>query len=101
LLTIRGSSGLGPLHGPAAPHRRTAAPAASGPRPAVQHAATSRSGAASFDRSAAFHVQKLLSQQLAHGAPRPGRETMLAAYHAPLARGIRYFGPLTPVDLRV
>jgi len=26
---------------------------------------------------------------------------MLAAYHARLATRIRYFGPLTPVDLRV
>jgi hypothetical protein len=39
--------------------------------------------------------------QLKRGAPPPAPEAMLAAYRAHLARRMRHFGPLTPVDLRI
>ena len=101
MLTVGASSGLGPLDELNGPRRRAHEAAASRLWSTSRQAASSRSSAPPFDRSAAFHVQKLLAQDLDRGAPPPGRQVMLAAYRAHLAERIRYFGPLTPVDLRV
>jgi hypothetical protein len=100
LLTVGGSYGLGAPHELTAPHRRTPQQAASHLASPDRQAASSRSSARGFDGGAAFQVQKLLAEHVERGAP-PGREVMLAAYRAPLAECIRYFGPLRPVDLRV
>ena len=48
-----------------------------------------------------LHVHKLLAHEPERGVTPPAREVALAAYHVALARRVRYFGPLTPVDLRV
>ena len=48
----------------------------------------------------AFQVQSFLAQQSEHATP-PRREVILAAYHAHLAARVRYYGPITPVDLRI
>jgi hypothetical protein len=45
-------------------------------------------------------VHSLVAQQSEHAAP-PPRHAILAAYHAHLAGRVRYYGPLTPVDLRI
>ena len=90
----------GPLPELSGPHRRAHEAAAWHPRPASRHAASCGSRAPSIDRGAAFHVQKLLAELQERSAP-PGPNAMLAAYRAHLAERIRYFGPLTPVDLRV
>ena len=47
----------------------------------------------------AFQVHSFLAQQSGH-ATLPRREMILAAYHALLAARVRYYGPITPVDLR-
>jgi hypothetical protein len=101
LLKVDGSSGAAQLHVLAGLHRRAPVPAAAAHLSTVPQVASASSSAASFDRSTAFHVYKLMAEQAAEGAPAQPRESMLAAYHAPLARRIRYFGPLTPVDRRV
>ena len=49
----------------------------------------------------AFQVHSFLAQQSEHAAPPPRREVILAAYHAHLAARVRYYGPITPVDLRI
>jgi hypothetical protein len=46
-------------------------------------------------------VHVLLAQEREPNAPPPRREVILAAYRAHLAGRVRYFGPLTPVDLRL
>jgi hypothetical protein len=46
-------------------------------------------------------VHSLVAQQSEHAAPPPRRAMMLAAYHAHLAGRVRYYGPITPVDLRI
>jgi hypothetical protein len=46
-------------------------------------------------------VHALLAQEAEHAAAPPRREAILAAYHAHLAGRVRYYGPLTPVDLRI
>ena len=99
MLTAR--SAAGPLPELSDPCRRAHALAAARPRPASRPAASGASGSHALDRSAVFQVHILLSPALEHGAPAPGRKVMLAAYRAHLAERIRYFGPLTPVDLRV
>ena len=95
------ASARGPLPELSGPHRRAHGAAASHPQPTRRQAASRLSSAPFLDRSAAFHVQNLLAQRLERGAPPPGRNVMLAAYRAHIAERIRYFGPLTPIDLRV
>jgi hypothetical protein len=101
LLTVGSSPRLAPSHEPTGPHHQLPEPAAPRLWTTSQRAASLKPSAACCDRGAAFHVQKLLAQQPERGAPPTAPEMMLAAYHAHLATRIRYFGPLTPVDLRV
>jgi hypothetical protein len=101
LLTVGGSSGPGLCHELTGPHRRTQEPGAATRSPATRSLRLVRSGALSIDRGLAFQVHSLLAQQSEHATPPLGRDVILAAYHAHLAGRVRYFGPITPVDLRI
>jgi hypothetical protein len=49
----------------------------------------------------AFQVHSLVAQQSEHATPPLRHDVVLAAYRAHLAGRVRYYGPLTPVDLRI
>ena len=100
MLTLGGSSGLRLPHELARPQRQTQQPGNATRPPAAPSGALFRSGALSIDRSMAFQVHSFLAQQPEHATP-PRREVILAAYHAHLAARVRYYGPITPVDLRI
>jgi hypothetical protein len=100
LLTVDDSSGLGLAHGPMRPHRTVRQPEAASLWPATSGTAPAPPGAPSFAQGAAFHAQQL-GQFPAQGTLPPHRAAILAAYHAHLAGRIRFYGPLTPLDLRV
>jgi hypothetical protein len=101
LLTVAGSSGLGLSHELTGPYRRTTVPGPTTYAPTTPSPAFFGSGAPSIDRGVAFQVHSLVAQQSEHAAPPPRRAMMLAAYHAHLAGRVRYYGPITPVDLRI
>ena len=101
MLTIGGRSGLGTSNQLTGPPRPARVQPVSRLCSNVPQTAAPRTSAPSVDCGAAFQVHKLLAHPVERGAPFPRREVMLAAYHVHLARRIRYFGPLTPVDLRV
>jgi hypothetical protein len=46
-------------------------------------------------------VHSLVAQQSEHATPPLRRDVVLAAYQTHLAERVRYYGPLTPVDLRI
>jgi hypothetical protein len=81
------------------PHRGARQSEAAGLRPATSWIAPAPSRVPSFVH-AAFHAQQLLGQLPARSTPPPHRAAILA-YHAHLAARIRFYGPLTPLDLRV
>ena len=101
MLTVAGSSGLGLPHELTGPYRRTTVPGTTTHSPTTPSPALFGSGAPSIDRGVAFQAHSLLAQQLEHAAPPPRRAMILAAYHAHLAGRVRYYGPITPVDLRI
>ena len=76
-------------------------PGTTTPSPTIPSPALFGSGASSIDRGVAFQVHSLVGQQSEHAAPPPRRAGILAAYHAHLAGRVRYYGPITPVDLRI
>jgi hypothetical protein len=101
LLTIAGSSGLRLPHELAGPYRRTTVLGTSARSPTTPSPALFGSGAPSIDRGIGFQVHSLLAQQLEHAPPPPRRPMILAAYRAHLAGHVRYYGPITPVDLHI
>lgn len=101
MLSIGGSLGLGPLAAPAWSQSRARETAAADARAVDERTASFGHIAPAFDRGAGFHIQTLSASNAELGAPPPCRKAVLAAYRAPLAGRIRYYGPLTPVDLRV
>jgi hypothetical protein len=101
LLTVGGSSGPGLCHELTGPHRRTQEPGASTHPLAPRSLRPVRSGALAIDRGPAFQVHSLLAQQSEHATPPLRRDMVLAAYRAHLAGRVRYYGPITPVDLRI
>jgi hypothetical protein len=99
LRIVAAAPAWGGLHELSAPHRRTQAPAAARQWPSTRPPAPA--AASPWDGGAAFHVHEVLAQEREPNAPPPRREVILAAYRAHLAERVRYFGPLTPIDLRV
>ena len=52
-------------------------------------------------RACHFLIHQLLAEAPELGRARPSGPRTLAAYQAQLAERVRYFGPISPVDLRV
>jgi hypothetical protein len=100
LLTVGDGRGSQPAPEPMS-WRRGAVEAATAHRSIIRQAPPCRSGAPPFDCGAGFQVQLLLAQDAERTAPPPAPEVMLESYRAHLARRIRYFGPLTRLDLRI
>jgi hypothetical protein len=100
VLTVGGNPGLGLPQALPDPHRPTRGPGNGARAPITPAPELSRSVAPSIDRAVAFEVHSLLAQQPERATP-PRREIILAAYQAHLAGRVRYYGPLSPVDLRI
>jgi hypothetical protein len=101
LLAVGSSSGPRLPRELTGPHRQAQEPTAATRAPTTPSPVLFRSGEASIDRGIAFQVHSLLAQEAEHATAPPRREAILAAYHAHLAGRVRYYGPLTPVDLRI
>jgi hypothetical protein len=101
LLTIGGNPGLRLPHELPGPHRPTQAPGNAARAPTMLAPGLFRSVAPSIERGIAFQVHSLVAQQSEHATPPLRRDVVLAVYQAHLAERVRYYGPLTPVDLRI
>jgi hypothetical protein len=101
LLTVGGNPGLRLPHELRGPPRATQAPGNAARAPTTLTPGLFRSVAPSIDRGLAFQVNSLLAQQSEHATPPRRHDVVLAAYQAHLAGRVRYYGPLTPVDLRI
>jgi hypothetical protein len=100
LLTVGGNPGLPLPHELRGPHRATQGLGIA-PRTATTLApGLFRSVASSIDRGLAFQAHSLVAQQSEHATPLR-RDVVLAAYQAHLVGRVRYYGPLTPIDLRI